>query len=105
MMPFSVQFLSGVTFRIDGTVIASSHWRHWPVATSNSEDHQQYQHFWTYSNSESLTFEGKGVIEGQGYMWWIREILQMNIHQRPNLVEVQQVVNFEWSGIGLRNSP
>jgi len=38
-------------------------------------------------------------------MWWIREILQMNIHSRPNLVEISRCVDIEWSGVGLLNSP
>jgi hypothetical protein len=115
MMPFDVRNLSDVTFQIDGTVYASNNWKHWPVAVGeerlekkdglNKEDHKRYQHFWQIWDSNNLRVEGKGLIDGQGYMWWIREILQLNIHQRPNLIIVNYVTGFEWSGVTLKNSP
>lgn len=105
MMPFAISNLKNVILRIDGTVLASTHWKHWPVPQTNGEDLLRYQHFWEIFTSDHLTIEGKGLIDGQGYMWWIREILQMNIHRRPNLVQVTQTTNLEWSGVGLKNSP
>jgi hypothetical protein len=47
-----------------------------------------YQIFFALGMSTDLTIEGTGTIDGQGYMWWVREILQMNIHGRNNLVEI-----------------
>jgi hypothetical protein len=31
MMPFIVKHLQDVTLRIDGAVLASTHWKHWPL--------------------------------------------------------------------------
>ena len=105
MMPFAISNLKNVIFRIDGTVLASTHWKHWPFPQSNGEDHITYQQFWEIIDTEYLTVQGKGLIDGQGYMWWIREILQMNIHQRPDLIHITRATYLEWSGVGLKNSP
>ena len=54
---------------------------------------------------QDIVFKGSGVIDGQGYMWWMREYLQKNIHGRPYLVVLENCTDVEWTGIKLMNSP
>ena len=44
------------------------------------------------------------MIDGQGFMWWMRELLQKNPYNRPNLVNFRRVRNSEWTGVKLMNS-
>ena len=58
----------------------------------------------------NITLSGKGKIDGQGFMWWVREIsrifdLKGNPHGRPNMIEISNSTGIEWTGIKLINSP
>lgn len=52
-----------------------------------------------------LTFQGNGTVDGQGYMWWVREFIQRNTHGRPKLMEFHQGRNLHFSGIRWIDSP
>ena len=54
---------------------------------------------------KDIVFRGKGEIDGQGYMWWVREILGKNSNGRPMMIYVWKGKNLEFSGITLRNGP
>jgi len=46
-----------------------------------------------------------GEIDGQGFMWWVREALQFNVHGRPYILEFKESSNIEMYGILVKNSP
>jgi hypothetical protein len=98
MMPISLSDLHNITLRVDGYLMASSNWRQWPV------EGKTYANFWNLNMNTDLTIEGTGTIDGQGYMWWWREIFQMNIHGRNNLINIGRTIGLEWSGVNLKNS-
>jgi polygalacturonase len=56
-------------------------------------------------DNKNLKITGKGWLDGQGFMWWIREFLQKNIHRRPNMVSMERCVDLEWEGLSMKNSP
>ena len=72
-MPLDVRDLKDVTIDIQGDILATSLWEQWPIGK------KAYINFWEFTDCDGLTFqsnkERSGKIDGQGYMWWIREIL------------------------------
>lgn len=64
--------------------------------------------WWTFIHCDGLTFESQsktGVIDGQGYMWWIRELFGLNGAGRPKLIAIIESRNIEMSGLFITNSP
>ena len=104
-MPISVSGLVGVTIRVDGHVLASQRWEEWPTNNRKNGGKVRYLDFWSFENCDGLTFEGSGKIDGQGYMWWMREYTKTNKAHRPRLVYIGKTRNIEWSGVMLLNSP
>lgn len=59
-------------------------------------------------NGESLTdisIVGKGVIDGNGKIWWEKFIQSGKTLQRPRLIYIKKSKNLHFEGITLRNSP
>jgi len=52
-----------------------------------------------------IKIEGSGTVDGQGYMWWVREFLQRNPNGRPRMVYIRGGRNLEFAGIKWMNSP
>ena len=94
-LPVRTVNLTDVTIQIDGTLLVSKDFESFPAKSD----------FLMFFDARNLTFKGQGVIDGQGYMWWIREYLRKNVNGRPNLVIINECSNIEWSGIRLLNSP
>ena len=38
-----------------------------------------------FEDVDTLTVQGNGTVDGQGYMWWVREFIGMNKNNRPKL--------------------
>jgi polygalacturonase len=76
------------------------------------EDHSKYPrnkngnvfNFISLSNSENLTIKGNGVIEGNGYSWWLY-VIQTGEDNRPNIIDLSKSRNLFIDGILLLNSP
>lgn len=60
---------------------------------------------WQFIDCENLLFQGSGLIDGQGFMWWMREYVGENFDGRPDLVDMTRGRNIEWTGIKVQNSP
>ena len=56
-------------------------------------------------NCSDIVFRGKGEIDGQGFMWWVREVLKENDLGRPQLLRIENGKNIEFKEIKVRNSP
>ena len=52
-----------------------------------------------------MKWQGSGVIDGQGFMWWQREYVGKNTHGRPYMQTMEKARNIEFTGITWRNSP
>lgn len=94
-----------ITFRIDGTLLASKdafNYYH-----TKQEHHTTDPDILVFRDWTGFKVEGSGTVDGQGYMWWIREYLQTNpLHmKRPRLFNGYNLVDFEMSGIYVTNSP
>jgi len=88
-----------VTLTIDGTLTASDDFRNYPL------DDDQVKNIFTIMNWDGLHIQGAGVIEGQGFMWWVRDFMNLNPNNRPHMLWYSNVKNIEVSGLKLQNSP
>jgi len=84
---------ANITITVDGNIKASKRHNKWPINGKSVRD------FWSFTEIHNVTFRGVGTIDGQGYMWWIREYLALNHHGRPHLFVVNQATNIEITGI------
>jgi hypothetical protein len=66
MMPFYVQYLNNVTIIVEGNVFLSQDF-----------NRMVDSHFWVFEDSRNLHFKGSGTIDGNGYAWWWRDIMQI----------------------------
>ena len=48
---------------------------------------------------------GSGIIDGQGYDWWVDVILQQHEHGRPNLIQFEVSTNLIILNLTFQNSP
>ena len=92
---------SNMTFTIDGTIKLSKNHHRWPIG----KNEKIVRDLIAFEDVENITFRGSGTVDGQGYMWWVREYLQLNRHSRPRLLYIHRGVNIEMSGIRWINSP
>ena len=88
-----------VTFRIDGTLKVSTD--AWNFFHTRDPDVLVFRDF------DGLKVHGDGMIDGQGFQWWIREYMQTNPPdmKRPRLFNGYNLDNFEMHGIFAKNSP
>jgi hypothetical protein len=90
LMPVSYEGMTNLTIRIDGEIRMSKRHSRYPVDYKRKSDKwkdmvaNQFQFDWI----ENVLFTGTGTVDGQGYMWWMREYLQTNFAGRPHLVEI-----------------
>jgi polygalacturonase len=82
-------------------VFASQDYQSWN-RSSNGKD---YIDFWTFDDSQNLTFHGTGLVDGGGYWWWMREYVMLNKGRRPRLVQLNRVRNALFEGVKYQNSP
>ena len=94
-MPVQLYNITNVDFVINGTLLLSK----------NIWQKDNIEAFILLEYVENITFSGTGLIDGQGYMWWVREYLQKNLYGRPRIIRIKRCRNFEWSGVKLLNSP
>ena len=70
MMAWNISSLYDITIKLDGDVYATKYWKQWPRTPSGDR-----MHFWQFYYCDGIKIEGSGMMDGQGYMWWWREIL------------------------------
>jgi polygalacturonase len=104
MMPIYVSHIYNVDLVVNGTVYASQDYESWNY-TGNC-----YYNFWEINDSGNLTVTGSGVVDGQGFWWWMREYLAFfnlpgNKGARPHLVIMNRVKGAYFSGVKYQNSP
>ena len=84
---------TNITITIDGNIKASKRFNKWPT-NGNS-----VRNFMDFNEIHNVIFRGVGTVDGQGYMWWIREYLSLNHKGRPHLFRVNGATNIEIFGI------
>ena len=89
-----------MTIIIDGTIKLSKRHEYWPLTFKDD-----IVDFMMFRDMENVTFMGNGTVDGQGYMWWLREFLGRNPHGRPRMVYLRGGRNLEFTGITWKNSP
>ena len=107
-MPVNVSYLYNVSINVDGSILATKRWKSWPIEGRKNKSRGSYVDFFQIDDSDGLTFTSRnktGKIDGQGYMWWVREILTLNKAHRGHLISFNRVRNVDFSGIFVTNSP
>jgi polygalacturonase len=107
-LPVHASHIRDIEIVIDGTLLVSKHYEHYktdPERWASMTDGYYTEEFLTFRDVEDIIFRGKGEIDGQGYMWWIREILRKNPIGRPKVLRIVGGKNIEFSGITVRNGP
>jgi len=93
--------LNDVTLVVNGTFYQSKNWVQYPYGHEDSH----YDALFYFDNVHGIAIIGNGTLDGQGFMWWIREILQKNLHTRPYIIKYHQCSNIEVAGVLVKNSP
>mmetsp|Transcript_35007 Transcript_35007/g.25488 ORF Transcript_35007/g.25488 Transcript_35007/m.25488 type:complete len:167 (-) Transcript_35007:1197-1697(-) len=93
LMPVHVDHLYNFVLTINGTILASEDNINWENRTET-----ECWDLFTINDSTNITINGEGVVDGQGFRWWMREYAQTNIAERPKLVKMHRVVNCEITG-------
>jgi polygalacturonase len=52
-----------------------------------------------------FSISGKGLVDGQGYNWWMRVLTKQNKGRRPILLNIEKSTNGYIGGIKWQNSP
>jgi polygalacturonase len=78
----------------------------WLAAKSSGD----FNPFLSIKDGEDVTLTGKGVIEGNGHVWWeeaekARQKVSGYTLPRPNLIVPTRITNLRVSGITIQNSP
>ena len=93
--------LQNVQFLVEGHLIAIDDISGWP---SKGSDYLNVLYFY---NCTGITISGNslGVIDGQGYKWWVELLFNFITYTRPNLVKMESCVDVTVQNLTLRNSP
>lgn len=102
ILPVFFNYVKNVTLRIDGTLLVSKNFKAFPPRSMNDD---QNIGVIQWERSEDILVEGKGTFDGQGYMWWIREIFVQNNHGRPFMMRFVKSRNIEMRDLYFHNSP
>ena len=109
MMTVKYEGLTNVSVRIDGTIKASKRHTMYPFDLSYNEEKDTWKyrvhHFLQFDWAKKVVFKGKGTVDGQGFMWWMREYIVNNPYERPNLIDMNYGQQIEFTGIRWLNSP
>lgn len=99
-MPIWADEITNIVFQIDGTLRLSKRHRQFPLRIEG-----KVRDLFRFNDVDSITFQGSGEIDGQGYMWWVRELLSQNKNERPKMFVVNRGRNLHLTGIRWVNSP
>ena len=106
MMPVKLENLYNITLTVDGTVYASKRFHSWPTTVNLDKMKYKLWNVWEFSNVHGFKLQGSGTIDGNGYMWWMREYLGTNPYgDRPSLFRINTSTDIEITGVKFRNSP
>jgi polygalacturonase len=95
--------LRDITFELDGYMILHDDISAWYY----SEDNETYMNAIDIRNSSNVTItgSGEGVMDGQGWEWWL-EFYKGNVNRRrPTMIEIDNSIDVLIEKITMLNSP
>lgn len=109
-MPIYADYVHDLTITIDGTIKASKRHHVWPTTktynhTTGELIKTKIRDFFAFEEFHNFKMHGKGTVDGQGYMWWMREYIQRNPYGRPCLIKFNHGTKLEFTGIRWLNAP
>lgn len=90
-----------ITLTIDGVVSFSKDYFAYPRDSKKGLVPDLIQ----FANYTNFKIEGRGTVDGQGYMWWAREYVGTNTGGRSYLVSMDRMSDLEITGVMFKNSP
>ena len=97
--PVSRQFnRTSLTLAIEGSLVAMNDISQWRVVDGG------YLAVFTFFNCSDLTIKGKGMLDGQGYVWWWHDIFVQLKHSRPHMINFLECQNVRIFDVFFRNS-
>jgi polygalacturonase len=100
----SASNLNNVTFSIEGSIIADDNRDKW-----NKNSKGEFVDFLSFVDSNYITINGGGIIDGKGAKWWndwvLLPILGQNLPGRPKLIQFTHCENVIVEHLTLLNSP
>ena len=99
-MPVWAANIKNIVFQIDGTLRLSKAHHKFPERTPG-----EIRDMFFFEDVDTIKFQGIGEIDGQGYMWWVREFIGRNKNGRPRMIWIQRGRNLEFTGVRWTNSP
>ena len=103
MLNLQAAYIKNVTITIDGTIMASKRNHHYKTST-NGKGKTKVIDFFDFFEVHNFKIQGRGTVDGQGYMWWIRDYIQRNPYGRPCLINVDRGTNLEFTGVKWQNA-
>eukprot|EP00698_Gefionella_okellyi_P003151 TRINITY_DN12947_c0_g1_i1.p1 TRINITY_DN12947_c0_g1~~TRINITY_DN12947_c0_g1_i1.p1 ORF type:complete len:467 (-),score=99.21 TRINITY_DN12947_c0_g1_i1:98-1498(-) len=100
LMPILLVGMQSVTFQLEGTILASLNISAWPLDSGNG-----YADLIKFQSSKGISIIGSGLINGRGYEWWLKTILNELKHDRPKLLSMFQCVDIYMDGIRAQDAP
>ena len=65
-MPVVFDSMKNIQLTIDGTLYVSEYFKKFT----------QYDYVVEFINGDNILLDGKGTIDGRGFMWWVRDIFE-----------------------------
>jgi len=101
LMPISIAKLDRVTFQIDGNLIANADVDAWPL----DENGRVAGALMRFQDCRDFVMRGGGLIDGNGFEWWVLTITGKLKRGRPHLVVMHNMVDTLIEGLRVKNSP
>jgi polygalacturonase len=101
MYPLLITGVDNLVVNLSGTIFAHDNYTYWELRWG------AYGTLWEFDNCNNLTItgNGQGTIDGQGYNWWLQEFLVKLPYNRPHLILISASRDILVENIHLRNSP
>ena len=105
MLPIVIGDITDLTITIDGTIKVSKRHHKWPTHYNEGLKKPKVDDFFQFTDMHNFVIRGSGTVDGQGYMWWVREYFGWNHYHRPHLLYLDRGTNLEFTGVRWINSP
>ena len=105
MLSVKASYISNLTITIDGTLMVSKRHQKWSTHWDDAVNKTQIDQFMEFREVHNFVIRGSGTVDGQGYMWWVREYFGNNKYNRPHLLWLEGGTNLEFTGVRWVNSP
>eukprot|EP00128_Syssomonas_multiformis_P004328 Colp12_sorted_trinity150504_noHs@1101 len=98
-MPIYSSQLNDITIQIDGDLIASGDLTAWPHLENG-----KVLDAITIEDSTNVQIVGSGLMDGQGFDWWVAVIFRKMADHRPRFLSMRRCENIRMDGFRMKNA-